>query len=134
MVSEKLPFWPARRSVTEKLLHLGLFLLAFGALVAVAILDKRLLELERSQDRLPGAAEEACRRGIEATKAQIERMEQVARYLETDIDVAHTKVDDLKIALEAVARTVPWRARAPRIPRRHRPRGSVGLWASQDGN
>jgi hypothetical protein len=41
--------------------------------------------------------------------------------LKQDIDVCHQRADDIWGALGVVARTVPGRARPPRIPKRERP-------------
>jgi len=50
-------------------------------------------------------------------------LEADLRAARSDIDVCHGKADDLEVRLGAVARSVPWRQRAPHTFYRPRPFG-----------
>lgn len=66
-------------------------------------------------------------KSLEAEVATLKRRPEPPDYadelavLSADIDVCHLRVTDIWGALGVVARTVPGRARPPRIPKRDRP-------------
>jgi len=70
-------------------------------------------------------AEEAAHRiadpELARLKHEVEHLEVVARSLAMDLDAAHARIDDVKLAAEAVVATCPGRARTPQIPKRKRP-------------
>ncbi|MBT8454169.1 MAG: hypothetical protein KJO40_19555 [Deltaproteobacteria bacterium] len=106
-------------------LRAGLFGWFLAALAAVAVVDYRFLKLERRQERLPAAAGEACKRELAASTERIKRLEAAAQLIAVDVEVAHARIGDVLLALDAVAKTTPGRARAPQTPKRPRPSPSA---------
>lgn len=54
-------------------------------------------------------------------EARIDQLERAVAELQADLDVAHQRIDDIKLAAEAVVATCPGRARLPYVPTRTRP-------------
>ena len=52
--------------------------------------------------------------------------EEMAAVAFEDSDVCHKRVSDLRFAMDAMAATIPGRARAPYVPLRRRPPGAPG--------
>lgn len=117
--------------MTEKLGKIiagGLIAVALGLLSGIVVFHHRLRALEGRQDRLPAAASKACNGELGGFAADIrqinersDRLEAAARVIAADADGAHIMIGRVTLALDAVARTTPWRARAPSIPKWPRP-------------
>lgn len=60
---------------------------------------------------------------LASLKKQIQAVPQIGAIerLARDLDVCHQRLDDYWKALDAVAKTIPGRARAPYVPHRPRP-------------
>jgi hypothetical protein len=79
-------------------------------------------KMERQETRITALRVErdALARQLTEARAECERP-NLTGFLRTDIDVAHRRLDDLELVINAVAATVPGRSRAPNIPKRNRP-------------
>ena len=76
--------------------------------------------IERVESRNAGLVKGA-NEALANAETRIASLEKRLSTLNADLDVCHARADDIWGALEVVARTVPGRARPPRIPERKRP-------------
>jgi hypothetical protein len=76
--------------------------------------------IERLESRNQGLVK-GTKDALAKAERRIGSVERRVSTLKADLDVCHARAGDIWGALEVVARTVPGRARPPRIPERKRP-------------